>query len=175
MLGNKIEKGALVFSMVALVGVCALPLQASAECQLLSSHAGNAPLPIKAVESDTPEAKSFLETCKNPYTKIYAADPAAALAGKKKFGLYSCIACHGGDAGGLVAKGLTQDKWALAKNTTDKGMFETIAAGTDNGMVGWHQQVLNNPDLVSTDEILKIIGWIRSMYKGGDDRPWLKE
>jgi len=175
MLSNKIGKSTLFVSMLALVGVCSLPLQASAECKLVSSHAGNAPLPITVTDKDTPEAKIFLETCKNPYTKIYAADPEAAKAGKKKFGLYSCIACHGGDAGGLVAKGLTQDKWAVAKNITDKGMFETIAAGTDNGMVGWHQQVLNNPDLVSTDEILKMIGWIRSMYKGGTERPWLNE
>jgi cytochrome c-L len=41
-------------------------------------------------------------------------------------------------------------------------------------MFAWHKQVANNPELVPTDDILKIIGWLRSEYKGGGDTPWLK-
>lgn len=175
MLRNKVGKALLFVSMLALAGMFAVPLQASAGCKLESSKAGNAPFEIQVTDKDTEESKTFLETCVNPYTKKYVADPEAAKAGKKKFALYSCIACHGGSGEGLVAQSVTDDRWVLAKHVTDKGMFESIAGGTDNGMPGWHTQIMGNADLMTTDEILKAIGWIRSMYKGGDDRPWLKE
>lgn len=55
---------------------------------------------------------------------------------------------------------------------TDKGLFETIAGGSYGGMMTWHQQ-LSNPDNPSTDEILKVVAWLRTKYKGGTDRPWL--
>lgn len=175
MLRNKVGKALLFVSMLALAGMFAMPLQASAGCKFVSSHAGNAPFEIQVTEKDTDESKIFLETCVNPYTKKYAADPEAAIAGKKKFGLYSCPACHGGQGEGLVAVSLTDDKWQVANNIHDKGMFETISGGTDNGMVGWHSQIVGNADLATTDEILRMIGWIRLMYKGGADRPWLNE
>ena len=41
-------------------------------------------------------------------------------------------------------------------------MFETIAGGSDAGMPAWHGQVAGNPELLSTDDILKIIGWLRA-------------
>jgi cytochrome c-L len=175
MLSNKVGKATLFVPMLALVGVFALPLQASAECPLESSHAGHALLNIKVTDKDTPESKIFLETCKNPYTKMYVADPELAKAGRKQFNLYSCNACHGGQGEGLVAVSITDDKWVLSKHVTDKGLFENIAGGSDGGMPGWHQQVMGNPDLMSTDDILKAIGWIRMMYKGGTERPWLNE
>jgi cytochrome c-L len=40
-------------------------------------------------------------------------------------------------------------------------------------MFAWHQQVANNPDMVNTDDILKIVAWLRTQYKGGGDTPWL--
>ena len=64
-----------------------LSLSASADCNFVSTKDGS-PIKIKAVESDTPEAKEFLKTCVNPYTKKFAKDPEAAKAGKKKFGYY---------------------------------------------------------------------------------------
>ena len=54
-------------------------------------------------------------------------------------------------------------------------MFETIAGGSNGGMPTWHAQPAGNPELLNTDEILKIIGWLRSEYKGGGDTPWLNE
>jgi mono/diheme cytochrome c family protein len=75
---------------------------ASAGCAFESTK-DSSPLLIKAVATDTPEAKEFLETCINPYTKIYAADAEAAKAGKKKFGYYSCTQCHGPNGDGQVA------------------------------------------------------------------------
>ncbi|PPC93031.1 MAG: cytochrome C, partial [Methylotenera sp.] len=37
----------------------------------------------------------------------------------------------------------------------------------------WHQQ-LGNPENLNTDDILKIVGWLRTQYKGGGDTPWMK-
>ena len=143
-----------------------------AHCALVSTK-DDSPLPIKEVPTDTPEAKEFLKTCVNPYTKRYAADPEAAKEGKKKFGYYSCTQCHGPNGDGQVAVAITDERWQYAKHVTDKGMFETIAGGSNGGMFAWHKQVADNPELLPTDDILKIIGWLRTEYKGGGDTPWL--
>ena len=142
------------------------------KCDLVSTK-DNKPLPIKATDKDTPEAKEFLATCINPYTKKFAADAEAAKAGKKLFGMYSCTQCHGPNGDGQVGPPITDSRWQYAKHVTDKGMFETISGGTNGGMFAWHQQVANNPDMMSTDDILKIIGWLRTQYKGGGETPWL--
>jgi cytochrome c-L len=172
MFGNNVVKNALMAAMLAVMG---LSLQANAECKFEGTHAGNPPLVIKPTDKDTPEALYFLETCVNPYTKKFAADPEAAKAGKKKFGYYSCTQCHGGNAGGQTGPSITDATWQYSKHMTDKGMFETIAGGSDAGMPTWHQQPSGNPELLSTDEILVIMGWLRSMYAGGGDKPWLNE
>ena len=172
MLGKTAIKATLTISMLAIVGLT-MPSLAMAECKLVSTK-DNSPLPIKATDKDTPEAKQFLETCINPYTKLYASDPEKAKAGKKKFGLYSCTQCHGPKGDGQVGPPITDSRWQYAKHVTDKGMFETIAGGSNGGMFAWHQQIGNNPDMPSTDEILKIIGWLRTQYKGDGDKPWLK-
>lgn len=171
MLSKKAVKTTLFVSMITLAGL--MPLQASAACDLVSTK-DNSPLNIKIVDSDTPEAKEFLTTCINPYTKIYSADPEQAKKGKRKFGYYSCTQCHGGNAGGQTGPSIIDDRWQYAKHSTDKGMFETIAGGTNLGMMSWHQQVAKNPEMVPTDDILKIIGWLRASYQGGGDKPWLK-
>jgi len=173
MLRTNLLKLAFFATVLTLTGLV-LPLNASAECKLVSTKDGS-PLPIVAVDTDTPEAKSFLETCINPYTKLYATDPEAAKLGKKKFAYYSCTQCHGANAGGQVGPSITDDRWQYAKHVTDKGMFETIAGGSNGGMFAWHQQVSGNPDLVPTDDILKIIGWLRTQYQGGGDKPWLND
>ncbi|ABE50579.1 MULTISPECIES: c-type cytochrome [Methylobacillus] len=173
MLNHGVIKATLAASVLALAGL-AMPMQASAACNLVSTK-DNSPLNIKVEEGDTPEAKEFLETCVNPYTKIYVEDPNKAKQGKRKFGLYSCTTCHGPNGDGQVAVSITDDRWQYSKHITDKGLFETIAGGTNGGMAAWHKQVANNPDLVTTDEILKIIGFLRSQYKGGGDKPWLNE
>lgn len=171
MLGNKSIRAALLVTMLGLVGMT-LSTQASAACNLVSTKDGSA-LGVKATDTDTPEAKQFLETCVNPYTKKFVADKDAAKAGRKKFGYYSCTQCHGPNAGGQVGPSATDANWQYAKHVTDKGLFETIAGGSNGGMFAWHQQ-LGNPENLNTDDILKIVGWLRSEYKGGGDTPWLK-
>ncbi len=172
MLGNNAVKAIILSSVLALVGL--LPLQASAACQLVSTKDGS-PLPIKVADEDTPEAKEFLATCVNPYTKKAVADADVAKTGKKLFGYWSCTQCHGGNAGGQTGPSITDATWQYSKHVTDKGMFETIAGGSNAGMPTWHGQVAGNPELLKTDEILRIVGWLRSMYAGGGDKPWLNE
>lgn len=144
-----------------------------AGCEFVATQAGAQSFTIKVTDKDTPEAKEFLKTCINPYTKMYAENPDLAKEGKKKFGYWSCTQCHGPNGGGQVGPSIIDDRWQYSKHVTDKGMFETIAHGSDMGMQAWHQQTSGNPELLPTDDILKIIGWLRTQYQGGDDKPWL--
>jgi cytochrome c-L len=186
MLGFKSIKVALLISMLGFIGLTATT-QASAACKLVSTK-DSTPLAVKPVDTDTPEAKSFLETCINPYTKAYAANPALIkTGGKKLFGYNGCSGCHGGKLEGVMAPALNKQggqgaydtKWVYAKDSTDKGMFESISAGTPGISGGlmpvWH---VHQPDHVgdglSTDDILKIIAYIRTEYKGDGEKDWLK-
>ena len=123
------HKAKLAMSIMAMVGGLAFVGSAQAEeveCKFVSTVDNN-PLPIKVHDDDTPEAKEFYKTCKNPYTKKFAADPEAAKAGKKKFGYYSCTQCHGGNAGGQTGPSIIDDRWQYPKHVTDKGMLPTRA------------------------------------------------
>jgi cytochrome c-L len=118
------------------------------------------PLKIDAKLFDTPAAKEFIATGKNPYIGVEA----EIQAGKKKFNLYSCVACHGGHGEGAVAPGLQGPNFKYAKNATNKGMFETIWHGTNGGMgaKGFGLMQADPPDGLTVDETLKVIAWIRS-------------
>jgi cytochrome c-L len=164
----------------------AAPAAASGTCALVSTK-DNSPLAIKVSDADTPEAKEFLATCNNPYTKKYAADAEAAKAGRKVFTLNGCSGCHGGKLEGIMAPALTKGggqgaydtKWVYAKNETDKGMFETISAGTPGTSGGvmsvWNKSLEGHVgDGLTNDEILKVIGYIRTEYKGDGEKTWLK-
>lgn len=185
MFGNKALKSTLLVSVLTLAGLT-LSFQANAACNLVSTVDGK-PLAIKAVDTDTPEAKQFLETCINPYTKLYAADAEAAKKGKREYNYNNCTGCHGGKLEGVMAPSLRKDggtgafdtKWVYAKNATDKGMFESIAGGTPGVSGGtmfiWHNQLPGKTgDGLSTDQILKAIAYIRLNYKGDGEKTWLK-
>jgi cytochrome c-L len=163
---------------------------ASAEATPASSGGGacnfvstkdDSPLAVKVVATDTPEAKQFLETCINPYTKLYAKDAEAAKAGHKQYNFQGCSGCHGGNANGLMGPSIIDAQWEYTKHTTDKGMFETIAGGTlgkgataRGSMLTWHNQLPGHTgDGIDTDTILKIIGWLRTQYTGGGETPWM--
>ena len=191
MLGCNTIKVSLFVSMLVLLG---FSLGANAACNFVSTKDGS-PLAIKPTAEDTPEAKVFLATCVNPYTKIFAADPAEAKKGKKIYDFNGCTGCHGGGLQGVMAPALSKDSrlngvgqygawnaaWVYVKNATDKGMFETIAGGTPGisggTMYTWHKQLPDHfGDGLSTDEILKAIAYIRSKYNGDPkERPWLSE
>ena len=98
MFGNKALKSTLFISMLTLAGLT-LSLQANAACDLVSTK-DNSPLKIKAADTDSADAKTFIATCKNPYTAKYTADAEAAKAGRKVMTLNGCTGCHGGHLGG---------------------------------------------------------------------------
>ncbi len=185
MLGNKVLKSIFLVGMLTLTGLT-LSFQANAACDFVSTKDGK-PLAIKAVDSDTPEAKEFLKTCINPYTKKFATDAVAAKTGRKVFTYNGCSGCHGGKLEGIMAPALTKGggqgafdtKWVYAKNATDKGMFETIAGGSaglaGGAMVIWHKELEGHAgDGLTTDEILKAVAYIRTEYKGDGEKTWMK-
>lgn len=121
----------------------------------------SSPLVIDAAMFDTPAAKEFLATGKNPY--IGKEEEIAK--GKKLFGLYSCTQCHGPEAAGQVGPGLIGPTFKYPKDATNKGMFETIWHGTNGGMGGKGKGIMDPTDAsngLSPDETLKVIAWIRS-------------
>lgn len=157
MLGNKAVKATLFVSMLALAGL-AMPLQAA---QSFVATQDGAPLDIKPELFDTPEAKQFLDSGKNPYI----GNAEAITKGHKLFNLYSCTQCHGPEAKGQVGPGLLGPTFHYPKNATNKGMFETIWHGTNGGMGAKGLGLMDPTDAsngLKPDEVLKIIAWIRS-------------
>lgn len=121
------------------------------------------PLQIDPALFDTPAAKEFLATGKNPYV----GDEEATARGKKIFGLYSCTQCHGPTAQGQVGPGLVGPTFKYPKNATNKGMFETIWNGTNGGMGGKGKGIMTPTDGMTPDEVLKVIAWVRTQGSEG--------
>ena len=177
------QKGTSSPATSAAAGSATAPVVATAatgSCNLISTKDGS-PLVIKVVATDTPEAKEFLANCINPYTKLYAKDAEAAKAGHKQYNFQGCSGCHGGNANGLMGPSIIDAQWEYPKHNTDKGMFETIAGGTNGkgstargSMLTWHNQLPGHTgDGLDTDTILKIMAWLRTQYTGGGATPWL--
>lgn len=121
-------------------------------------------LKIKPEYFDTPQAKQFMSSGKNPYIS----DPKAIANGKRIYHLYSCNQCHGSNAQGQTAHGLTGPRYNHPRSAEDKGMFEIIWAGTDGGMSAKGKGLMDPNDLnngMTPDEILQVIAWIRSQGK----------
>ncbi len=106
---------------------------------------------------DTPAVKEFKENGHNLYHK----DPKAIAEGFKLARASACTHCHGESLGGLIGPSLTNGNWRYVKNGTDKGMFETLYFGTGAGMAAWGKS-----GSLTEDEILKIIAFVRSKYRG---------
>jgi cytochrome c-L len=108
-------------------------------------------------EGDAPAVKQFKESGRNPYQK----DPNAIAEGFKLARASACTHCHGESLGGLIGPSLTNGNWRYVKNGIDKGMFETLYFGTGAGMAAWGKN-----GSLTEDEILKIIAFVRSKYRG---------
>lgn len=132
---------------------------------------GGGILKITPEEGDSEYALQFLKTGINPYSDDYKKDSIAAEEGRKIFLKYSCSSCHGPHGDGLSGPSITDERWNVARaGRSDKGMFELIAGGSANGMgAGRHRLVAKNPELLSTDDILKIVAWLRTQYKGPEN------
>ncbi len=119
------------------------------------------PLVIDTALFDTPAAKEFLATGKNPYI----GNEEAIAKGHKVFGMYSCTQCHGPEAKGQVGPGLVGPTFKYPKNATNKGMFETIWHGTNGGMGAKGKGLMDPTDPtngITPDETLQVIAWIRT-------------
>jgi len=144
--------------------VAVTPAALAAGKQFVDTKDGK-PLTIKPELFDTPQSKKFMESGENPYN----GDKEASARGKKLFQLYSCTQCHGGNAQGQTGPALTGPNYHYAKNSTDKGMFETIWAGTNGGMGAKGKGLMDATDPnngMTPDEILKVIAWVRSIGGG---------
>ena len=122
------------------------------------------PLIIEPALFNTPAAKEFMSTGKNPYI----GNAEAVAKGKKIFQLYSCTQCHGPEAKGQVGPGLVGPDYKYPKDATNKGMFETVWHGTNGGMGAKGIGLMDPSDPkngITPDELLKIIAWVRSMSK----------
>ena len=91
---------------------------------------------------------------KNPCT----GNQQAIEEGHQLFLSTGCYSCHGHEATGGVGPNLTGESWIY--KPTDETLFRTIRNGREGtNMAGWS-------DTLSSDEIWKIIAFIRSIYKG---------
>ncbi len=112
---------------------------------------------------NTDAFKEFMKTGKNPYNT----DEEAIKDGESLY-MTGCSGCHGHEAEGKLGPGLADDYWTYPRNETDQGLFELLFGGA-NGMMG--PQYVN----FNTDEMLRIMAWIRSIYKGNPKKAkWLK-
>lgn len=113
---------------------------------------------------NTEAVKHFKKTGKN----LYNNDKEAWKSGYDLFST-ACAGCHGHHAEGKLGPGLVDDYWTYSVGKTDKGLFEIVYGGA-RAMMGPQR---NN---LSTDEILKIMSWLRASYTGDPaDAKWLSE
>jgi len=112
---------------------------------------------------DTEAFKKFKQTGKNPYN----GDQAIIEKGHTLY-LTACSGCHGHEAEGKLGPGLADDYWTYPRALTDVGLFEIFWGGAQ-GMMGPQNTNLN------ADEMLQIMAWLRSLYKGDPAKAeWLK-
>lgn len=131
-----------------------------AEQSFIDTKTGK-PMKIDSGLFNTEQSKKFLKTGENPYN----GNAGAIASGKKQYQMYSCAQCHGAQAQGQTASGLTGPRYNHSKSATDKGMFEIIWAGTNGGMSGKGKGVMdpgNSSNGLSPDETLMLMAWIRS-------------
>jgi cytochrome c-L len=113
---------------------------------------------------DTPAVKQFLKTGHNPYNQVESCMHEA-----EEMFLTACSGCHGHVGEGKIGPGLNDNYWTYPKNTTDKGLFETIYGGA-RGQMG------PQGSLRTMDEMLLAIAWIRHFYKDSpEDADWLTD
>ena len=112
---------------------------------------------------------------KNPYT----GDAAAIEEGKKRYLGNSCNGCHGGGGGGGMCPPLTNEVWVYGGD--DDTLFRLITLGSadlkaQQGYKAIAKETVTGPmppykDIIKdTDELWKIIAYIRSVWKGREEK-----
>jgi cytochrome c-L len=114
-------------------------------------------------EAETPAVAELKKTGKNPYNK----DAQAIKKGESMYAT-ACSGCHGHLAEGKLGPNLTDDYWTYPVNKTDAGLFSSIYGGLQ-GMMGPQK------GRITQDEILLVMSYVRSIYKGAPEQAaWLK-
>ena len=115
----------------------------------------------------------------NPYV-----DKIAEMAdeGHKKYLSFSCNGCHGGGGGGGMCVPLTNDTWVYGPD--DDTLFRLISLGsvdlTKAGYKRVKQEVVVGPMppfggiIKTSDDLWKVITWIRSVNPGSEKKPPLQ-
>ncbi|MPS48342.1 cytochrome c(L), periplasmic [Methylobacillus sp.] len=136
-------------SLVLATGFALMPAQA--ELEFRGTISGD--VLDTSGEEDTPQVLEFRNTGQNPYNGDFEAM-------KKGYVIFStaCSGCHGHLAEGKLGPALNDDYWTYPTNLEDKGLFETIFGGAA-GMMGPQQ------GLLTQDEILQVMAWIRALEK----------
>jgi len=88
---------------------------------------------------------------KNPFT----GNPEAIKAGAELYKTH-CERCHGPEGSGGVCPNLTDKEWKYGGS--DRDFFRSIASGRPGGMPAWK-------DIISRDDIWKVIAYIRTLEK----------
>ncbi len=146
---------ATLLLMLLLMLLALLPLAAIAQAPRFYNLVTGDPLDFTNLkESETPAVKSFKQTGHNPYNK----DAAAIKSGESLYAT-ACSGCHGHHAEGKLGPGLADDYWTYPANATDAGMFSAIFDGLQ-GQMGPQR------GLITQDQMLQIMAWLRSIYKG---------
>lgn len=148
----------------ALLGsVLATAIAAGSPPRFYNIIEGN-PLDFSGKEKEETEAvKTFKQTGHNPYNE----NKDKITEGESLFST-ACSGCHGHHAEGKLGPGLADDYWTYPANATDPGLFSSIYGGLQ-GMMGPQSGHLTQ------DEILIIMSWIRSMYKGDEAKALWKQ
>ena len=90
---------------------------------------------------------------KNPYTGKLD----AIAQGKQIWFKMSCYGCHGTMGGGGMGPNLTDAEWRYGGD--DTSVFTTIKFGRPGGMPAWGSKL-------SDDDILHVMAYVRSLYRG---------
>lgn len=141
--------------IAVLAALCSLCAAAEAEVTFRHAVTGETlSFEYGKAGGDTEAFKKFKETGKNPYN----GDKAALEKGHSLY-LSACSGCHGHEAEGKLGPGLADDYWTYPRGATDVGLFEILWGGAQ-GMMGPQSTNLNS------DEMLQVMAYLRSIYKG---------
>jgi cytochrome c oxidase cbb3-type subunit 3 len=92
----------------------------------------------------------------------YAADRAAAGAGRRLFRQFNCSGCHGEHGGGGMGPSLRDYDWRYGSE--DMRIFSSIAEGRADGMPAWHTRL-------EQDQIWRLVAYIRAMRTSNEPEP----
>ncbi len=115
----------------------------------------------------------------NPYSDKIAE---MTKEGHKQYLRFGCNGCHGGGGGGGMCPPLTNDTWVYGPD--DDTLFRLIALGSDELKKGGYKRVKTEvvvgpmPPfggiIKTSDELWKVITWMRSVAPGSEKKPPLQ-